>query len=218
MKRYKLIIFDLDGTLADTSPGIIECHIYANAAMGRPIRDDRLLDGIIGGPLYETYRERFSYPEEDARRAVEIYRAHYAQVGIAGSRLYPGMDECLASLNRRGYQLAVATLKAENLARRLLKSLGVARYFDVIHGMNGWDSLSKSDIIKMCMAELSIASGETVLVGDSIHDFEGAKQAGAAFLGVTYGFGFTGPRKDMAADCRQLRDRLFGAAHEKNRT
>lgn len=209
MSAYRLIVFDLDGTLADTSPGIIECHRYANAAMGRPIADERLLEGIIGGPLYETYREWFGYPEDEARRAVEIYRAHYAEVGVAGSRLYPGMDRCLAALKEKGYRLAVATLKVETLARQLLDSLGVAGYFDVIHGMDGRDSLSKSGLIKKCMAELGAAPEETVLVGDSVHDAEGAAQAGVAFLGVTYGFGFTGPREDMAADCGQLRDWLL---------
>lgn len=205
---YRLIVFDLDGTLADTSPGIIECHRYANAAMGRPITDDRLLEGIIGGPLYETYRERFGYPEDEARRAVEIYRARYAEVGVAGSALYPGMDACLAALKERGYLLAVATLKAEELARRLLDRLGVAGYFDVIHGMDRQDGRSKSDIIRMCMAELGAAPEETVLVGDSVHDAKGAQQTGVAFLGVTYGFGFTGPRADMAADCGQISDRI----------
>lgn len=208
---YRLIVFDLDGTLADTSQGIIACHRYANAAMGRPITDDRLLEGIIGGPLYETYRERFGYSEEEARRAVEIYRAHYAQVGVAGSVLYPGMDECLAALKERGYRLAVATLKAEELARRLLDSLGVAGYFDVIRGMDGRDSLSKSDLIRMCMAELGAVPAETVLVGDSVHDARGAEQAGVSFLGVTYGFGFAGPREDMAADSWQILERLSGS-------
>ncbi len=205
---YRLIVFDLDGTLADTSPGIIACHRYANAAMGRPITDDRVLEGIIGGPLYKTYRERFCYSEDEARRAIEIYRARYAEVGVAGSRLYPGMDRCLSALKGKGYKLAVATLKAEDLARRLLDGLGVGGYFDVICGMDDRDSLSKSDIVRRCMAELGAAPEETVLVGDSVHDAQGAKQAGVAFLGVTYGFGFTGPRDGMAANCGKIVEQL----------
>lgn len=195
MKRYKLVIFDLDGTLADTSPGILECHRHTNAAMGRPIVDEAILEGVIGGPLLKTYVERFGYSEDVAKRAVQIYREHYAQVGYCESGLYPGMVDCLAALKKQGYLLAVATFKAEDLAKRLLNLLGVEHYFDVIHGMDAQDTLSKKDLLDLCMNELGVSQAETILVGDSQHDANGAAQAGIDFLGVSYGFGFTKTEK-----------------------
>ena len=199
MKRYKLIIFDLDGTLADTSAGIIACHRYANAQMGSPIMDDRILDGIIGGPLLKTYIERFGYSPCQAKQAVGIYRDYYKKIGFSGCELYPGMDQCLRRLKADGYLLAVATLKEEKLAKQIFRKLGVEDHFDLIHGMDAQDTLSKSDLLEMCMDELHVQRSETILIGDSIHDANGAKEAKVGFLAVTYGFGFA-----KGTDCSQI--------------
>lgn len=209
MTKYKLIIFDLDGTLADTSPGILECHRFTNAAMGRPIADEGVLYDIIGGPLLTTYKTRFGYSEGEARKAIQIYRTHYAEVGFTGSTLYTGIVECLRGLKEEGCLLAVATLKAERLAKQILHLLEIGAYFDLIHGMDEQDTFSKQDLLRMCMNELQVRPSHTVLIGDSIHDADGAKQAGIDFLGVTYGFGF---KKGMTSadyrtvdSCREIR-------------
>lgn len=215
MTKYKLIIFDLDGTLADTSSGILECHRFANAAMGRPVTGGSMLEGVIGGPLLATYMDHFGYPECDAKKAVQIYRKHYEEIGFSQSKLYPGMDECLLHLKKCGHLLAVATLKAEWLAKRVLDMLGIGSFFDVICGMDANDTLSKMDLIFMCMTTLGAGKDETILVGDTMHDAKGAQQAGIDFLGVTYGFGFekndSGSNAfDMVDNCTQLKNRLIG--------
>lgn len=190
MKKYKLIIFDLDGTLVDSSKGIIECHLFANESMGKPINDKKLLDGIIGGPLLATYQDRFGYELADARKAVEIYRKHYAQVGITGSKLYPDIKNILNILKEEGYLLAVATLKQEEFAKKILSYLGVDTLFDVIHGVDNNDTLTKQDLIEMCIHELNTTKQESILIGDSLHDALGAETVNIDFIGVTYGFGF----------------------------
>lgn len=190
MDNYRLLIFDLDGTIADTSPGIYECHRYANAAMGRAEPSDRELDGIIGGPLLKAYTDRFAFPEDKAREAVRIYREHYSEVGTDGAYLYPGLEKTLRTLRERDYRLAVATLKAERLAERILDKLGIRGCFDVIHGMDENDTRTKAGLLAMCMEETGSVPGNTALIGDSIHDAAGAWQAGTAFVGCTYGFGF----------------------------
>lgn len=215
MTKYKLIIFDLDGTIADTSSGILECHRFANAAMGRPVADGLMLDGIIGAPLLTTYLTNFGYPEHEAKKAVQIYRKHYEEEGFAKSKPYPGIEECLQHLKRSGYLLAVATLKAEWLAKRVLDMLGIRSFFDVVCGMDTQDTLSKMDLIVMCMSALGMGKDETILVGDTAYDAKGAQQAGIDFLGVTYGFGF---KKDspkinilnMVDNCTQLKDWFIG--------
>lgn len=212
MKKYRLIIFDLDGTLADTSPGILECHRHTNRAMGRPIVDETILKGIIGGPLLKTYQNLFGYSESDARQAVQIYREHYAEVGFSQSALYPGMRECLTDLKEHGYLLAVATLKEEKLAKQLLKILGVNILFDVIHGINTEDTLNKGDLLNMCMDELEASKQDTILIGDSPYDANGAQQVGINFLGVSYGFGFKQDDEclniEMVDSCAELWERF----------
>ena len=188
--KYKLIVFDLDGTLADTSLGIINSHKYANAQMGRPVPDDETLAGIIGGPLLKTYQTKFAYSDSDAVEAVRIYRERYAEKGIDEVEIYEEIPYVLSELKARGYLLAVATLKAEKFAIPMLESLEVAKYFDIIHGVDDKDTRTKASLIELCMQELNVVPESTVLVGDSSHDAIGANAAGVDFIAATYGFGF----------------------------
>ena len=190
---YKLIIFDMDGTLADTSEGIVSGHKYANVMMGRPEPTDEQLSGIIGGPLTYTYTKRFGYSEEDAKKAIAIYRERYATHGIYEAKLYDGMKETLAELKARGYMLAVATLKAESFAKTMLTNMEAAEYFDVIYGVDDNYTRTKSDLILLACNYCNTATGDAILVGDSIHDENGARDAGVDFLACTYGFGFSSP-------------------------
>lgn len=190
MKKYKLLIFDLDGTLADTSAGIYNCHIYTNTAMGRKAPSVETLEGIIGGPLPGTYINRFGFSENEAVKAVRIYREHYAVEGIKGTASYPKVCETLQQLKQRGYLLAVATLKAEYLAKDMLEKLGMACCFDLIHGVDNNDRLTKSDLIRKCINELNCNRAECVLIGDSDNDALGAESENIDFIGCTYGFGF----------------------------
>lgn len=186
----RLVIFDMDGTLADTSPGILNSHCYAHVMMGRkePTADD--LAGVIGGPLLWTYQSRFEFPEKEARKALEYYRQCYAEKGIYEAELYPGVKELLMQLKQDGLFLGVATLKAECFAKLMLQDMGVYSCFDIICGMDGADTRTKSGLIQMCMDTMGVSADETVLIGDSIHDLKGAEECGVSFIGVTYGFGF----------------------------
>lgn len=186
----QLVVFDMDGTLADTSPGILNSHRYAHKVMGRPEPSDEELDGVIGGPLLQNYKMRFGFSEKDARKAVAAYRGYYAQNGIHEAQLYPGMRKTLEILKVRGAKLGVATLKAERFVKVMLQEMGVEDLFDMICGMDEQDTRTKAELVMMCMKAVGISAEQTVLVGDSIHDLNGAKESGVAFLGVTYGFGF----------------------------
>ena len=105
--------------------------------------------------------------------------------------LYEGMSQLLSQLKQRGYKLAVATLKYEETAQRMLTYLNVAQYFDVICGALADVKLSKSQLLGKCMSFSGSDEASSLLVGDSSYDALGAKEAGIDFLGVTYGFGFT---------------------------
>lgn len=188
--KPRLIVFDLDGTLADTSPGIINSHKFANLKMGRQVPDDETLAKVIGGPLLETYKKKFSYSDSDAVEAVRIYRERYATHGINEVEIYSEIPELLKELKSRGFMLAVATLKAEKFAIPMLTALGVAQYFDLIHGVDDKDTRTKSFLIELCMSELNVSKEETILVGDSSHDAIGAQSAGVGFVAALYGFGF----------------------------
>jgi len=189
LKRYELVIFDLDGTLADTSIGIYNCHRYTAVQMGMSEPSDAQLKGVIGGPLLETYKKRFNFNEQQARTAVEIYRRRYSEQGIYEAKIYEGIPELLEMLKDKGVKLAVATLKKEEFAKIILNDLRIANYFDLIRGVDGADSLSKEDLIRSCIENIDIAASKSVLIGDSMYDAIGAQSCGIDFIGVTYGFG-----------------------------
>ena len=186
----KLIVFDMDGTLADTSPGILNSHRYAHEKMGRPQPATDVLRSVIGGPLLNSYETRFGFSDIQAREAVSHYRNYYAERGYLEAELYPGMKETLTKLRENGYSLGVATLKAERFVKTMLENMGIAECFDVIFGMDDADTRTKAQLIQMCMQTVGASSDATTMVGDSIHDLNGAQQVGVDFIGVTYGFGF----------------------------
>lgn len=186
--RYKLIIFDFDGTLADTSLGIINCHKYANVMMGREEPSEEILRNCIGSALLKTYSDTFGFGEE-ATKAVAFFRKKYAEKGIYELELYEGIKEVLCYLKEKGYKLGIASLKLEEFVKKLTDYFEISKYFDVIHGVDSNDNLSKADLIKMCIEECGETKESTVMVGDSINDYIGAKKAGVNFLAVTYGFG-----------------------------
>lgn len=187
----KLIIFDLDGTLLDTSEGILHCY-HKTASMlnlkKNPIDNDDSI--VIGGPLSDGFRTLYDIPDEETlAKAIDTYRNLYANEGITKFSAYNGIDTALSELKSDGYQLGVATLKLEEYAKSMLKNAGLAKYFDIIHGWDGTEKCTKAYTITKVLFEQKCLAKDAVLVGDSVYDKNGAEIAGVDFLGVTYGFG-----------------------------
>lgn len=189
-QNTKLVIFDFDGTIADTSGGILDSHRFALNAMGREIPSDDELRGVIGRNLLKTYIEKFGFTEPGAREAVRLYRKRYAEVGIHEAVLYPGFADLVKKLKNKDYMVGVATLKAENFAKIMLDEMEILNYFDEVCGMDANDGLDKTGLILKCRKLCHCGKDGTILVGDSNNDFIGAQNAGVDFIGVTYGFGF----------------------------
>lgn len=190
LQNTKLVIFDFDGTIADTSLGILDSHIFALSAMGRAVPSEEELRKVIGGNLLKVYINTFKFLEADAREAVRVYRERYAQVGIHKATLYLGFKEMLADLKNKGYRIGIATLKAESFAKIMVQEMHIARYFDEICGMDPNDGLDKAGLILKCCDLCGCEKENAVLIGDSNNDWIGSKQAEVSFIGVTYGFGF----------------------------
>lgn len=204
--KYKLVIFDFDGTIADTSSGILDSHRYALQAMGRDVPSESELRKVIGGNLLRTYIDVFDFEEEKAREAVKIYRERYAKEGIHMATLYPGVSNLLQNLKEAGLKIGVATLKAEKFAEVMLVEFGISELFDSVCGMDENDGLSKAGLIKKCCSQCGISEDNAILIGDSNNDFIGAQTAGVGFLGVTYGFGFKKKEKYVFDTVDTLQD------------
>ena len=194
-QNIKLVIFDFDGTIADTSIGILDAHCFALSAMGKAIPEDEELRDIIGWNLLNTYISRFGLDKLSARKAVEIYRERYAKIGIHKATLYPNFLEILKELKSRGYKIAIATLKAEAFAKIMVCELGIEKYFDKVCGMDVDDTLNKEQLVIKCCELCNTSKAQAVLIGDSTSDLIGATHSSVNFIGVTYGFGFKPNRK-----------------------
>lgn len=197
MNQFKCILFDLDGTLANTFPGILHSYQHAAKQIDIPLPTEQIVGEVIGAPLAEVFRKRFTLSEEIVEKALYHYRKYYAENGLHEVEHYTGMSDTLSELKKRGYLLGVTTLKKESFAKEILSELGLSQYFDIIIGMDDKDALTKSGMIKKAMHILSVSNGETCLVGDSSYDAIGAEEAEISFIAVTYGFGFSSDTVDV---------------------
>ena len=186
----KSVIFDLDGTLLDTSTGVLSSVKKTIEKFGfRELSEEELLT-FIGPPINKQLQKVFNLPTGDAMAAMVYFRDVYPRGDIYKAEHYDGMQKLLADLKENGYMVGVSTYKREDMAKTLLKNKGLAEYFDVIHGSDAGATLIKADVVRMTIRDLGNSNSETVMIGDSDNDAIGAAGAGALFIGVTYGFGF----------------------------
>ena len=178
--QYKTILFDLDGTLTDSEPGIVNSVRYALRSFGMEA-EPATLRSFIGPPLYDSFRGTMGMSDADAKRAVDTYRVYFRDKGIFENAPYPGAA---------GGQLIVATSKPEVFAKRIAEHFGFAGSLEGVYGadMEGKRS-SKIDVIRYAMRERGITPSSAVMVGDRKYDITGAREAGLADIGVLYGYG-----------------------------
>ena len=189
MNTIQCVIFDLDGTLLDTSPGITESVRFAAEKLGYPALTEELLLSFIGPPLKDSFMRCCVCGEAQAEALVAAYREHYREGALLNARPYDGIKELLAALGDRGICCAVATSKPQVFSEQILRHFGLDRFLRVIHGADLGGKLKKSDLIRLCAADIGAACNECVMVGDTEHDARGAEEAGVSFIGVSYGFG-----------------------------
>jgi len=189
--KYSTVIFDLDGTLLDTSEGIMLGASYIANIMGAAELTIDQQKSFIGPPPVHSFMRECGFPESKAKESVELYRQRYKEKGLYEAKQYYLIKELLISLKENKYKTAVATLKRDDLAKLILEHFELSTHFDTIIGIDDQDTLSKFDIILMCLNEIEQNDlSKVVLIGDSIYDALGAEQVGIDFIAVTYGYGF----------------------------
>lgn len=187
-KQYELILFDLDGTLLDTSPGIFNSVRFAEQQLGFSPIPDAQLHVFVGPPPKQMYQKVYGVDEDTALKATGFHRQYSREKAIYEATVYPGMEETLKTLKEQGFKLAVATLKGQKIAEKVLQIHGLSDFFDSIVGMDEAESFTKCKTIQVAM-EKTNTSGNALMVGDSEYDYIGACEAGVDFVGAAYGFG-----------------------------
>ena len=199
--HHPFILFDLDGTLTDPGEGITKCTAFALSHFGVAIEDLTSLYSFIGPPLKVSFRNYLS--EEETYQAIALYRQRYASVGWKENMPYPGIGQLLKELVESGKTLLVATSKPEAFAVKILEHFGLAQYFSVICGapMDERAHSTKALVIADALARAGISdAAQAIMVGDRLHDVEGAHENGMAAIGVLYGYGDRAEHEACGAD------------------
>lgn len=184
----RTVLFDLDGTLSDSAPGILASVEYAFVEMGLPYpgHSRRLL-----GPPIKDIMAMLHCPIDRVDEAISHYRVRYRTIGLFENTVYDGIPELLKSLVDNGDQLAIATSKPELFAAQILEYFGLADCFAFIGGATLDSSrAAKADVIAHTLRNLSsVDISNIVMVGDRMHDVMGAESHGIETYGVLWGYG-----------------------------
>ena len=187
--KFDIVLFDFDGTIAESGEGIVRCARWALEQMGKPVPDDAVLRRFVGPPLVASFQELCGLSEDEALRAVAIYRERYSQVGLFEARIYPGIAPLLRALRRSGAWVAVASAKPEAFLVRILEHFGLSDCFDAVAGTTMENqSADKRAQLLAAMPEGGEAR-RACMVGDRKFDVAAGRALGMHAVGVGYGYG-----------------------------
>ncbi len=186
--RFDLVIFDWDGTLIDSINWIVESLHFAARDCGLPVPPARLARSVIGLSLNRAMETLFPQAlESDIKPLMASYQHHYNSEPLGREALFAGVPEMLDSLREGGYKLAVATGKTRVGLDHALSVTGSVDWFHATRAAG--ETASKPDplMLLQLMAELDVPPGRTLMVGDSVHDMQMARNAGVEAVGVFCG-------------------------------
>ncbi len=201
MKSYSIILFDLDGTLTDSSQGIINSIIYALEKYDINDYDMTLLRKFLGPPLHESFEKFMGFDKEKSLQAVKLYREYFSLKGLLENEVYGGIIDLLQKLKENGKTLIVATSKPQPFTDKIMEHFDLAKYFDFIAGSNMDTTRSKkAEVIEYALSECSIKDkSKVVMIGDRAEDMVGAQSVGIDSIGVEYGYGTFDELKNAGA-------------------
>ena len=181
------MLFDLDGTLVDSTPGIWSSVRVAAAALGLPEPTPAQLRDMVGPPLQDGFATVLGVPPADVDRAVAAYRAHHSAGALLDVTVYDGVPELLRTLRSGGAVLAVATSKPQVFAVRMLGHVGLLRAFAGVHGATFDGTVRHKDQVVAAALAAHPGTRAVALVGDRAQDVLGAAAHGLPCIGAGWG-------------------------------
>ena len=182
------IIFDFDGTLADTTQGIIRCTQATLQEMGLPVASAARIQATIGLPLRECFERGTDTPADRLDEAVATYRRLFNGIAVPVTVLYEGVPQTLQALRDRGLRLAIATSRGNASLLMLLSVLGIGEHFSELAATEAASRPKPApDLALLLMERLGALPGETLVVGDTVFDIRMGRDAGCRTCGVTFG-------------------------------
>ena len=202
-----VVLFDVDGTIVDSAPAVMNAIRGALSDYDLPIPDDQRLRTYVGPPLWYSFSD-LGYEGELLAHLVSGYRARY-QAHYLDPEPFPGVIELLHDLYRAGIPLATATSKQAPMALAQMEHLGLSEVFDVIAGATPDPASSKATVIREALTRLEARGVDTshpVIIGDSIWDVRGAQEAGIPVIGVGWGYATEDGLDEADAVCETVEE------------
>jgi phosphoglycolate phosphatase len=200
-----LLLFDLDGTLSDSAPGILASLRHAFAANGIAPLDPETERTLLGPPFYTSLPPLIG-GEDKLWAVIDAYREHYTGGSMFDTVSYDGMEDVLKAARAAGVRMAVATSKPEPSAVPIVEHLGFTHYFETIGGDELDGSLgTKALVIDKVLTRLAANPlgrpdpQDILMIGDREHDVFGAREHGIACIGAGWGYGTTQELTDAGA-------------------
>ncbi|WP_303317556.1 HAD family hydrolase [Flavivirga abyssicola] len=186
--KYKTLILDFDGTLADTKESIVKTMKFVSDTLNIKAYDEKLIKSLIGLPLKTTFEKAFLLDEELIPKATLVYRKHYNEIVIDTISLFDNVKDTLLDFHSNGINLAVASSKGKESLIKILKKQNIYDIFSFIGGEEDAKNKKPSpDIVNLIMDKFKYQPNECLVVGDTIFDVEMGQRALVDTCGVTYG-------------------------------
>ena len=186
-KQFDLIVWDWDGTLANSTGMIVDAIVLAAKQVGLPALNPVAASNIIGLGLKESIKALFGdLPPDLAQKLAQQYSANY-YAGEAAIPLFAEAKSTIIELNRRGYKLAVATGKGRRGLNLALQHSGLTPYFHATKTVDECHSKPHPQMLDELMDECVITPARTLMIGDTSYDLQMAQNAGVQAVAVTFG-------------------------------
>ncbi|MCD8365420.1 MAG: HAD hydrolase-like protein [Clostridiales bacterium] len=219
LKKYRYIFWDMDGTIVNTYEGVSKCVQYALEPYGVQIEGEENIRRFIGPPLRDSFRRYAGIPQEQVEEVVARFRERYNPIGVFECELFPGVREAMQRFREAGLVQVLTSSKIEERCRDILEKFKLTGYLDEIVGASPDGKIdSKIEVLQEAFRRLALSYPETggsdcansekgkigildcpdcrgfrkedtVLIGDTKYDADGAREAGIDCVGVSYGFG-----------------------------
>lgn len=197
------ILFDFDGTIMDTSPGIYDSFdkVVAHYKLDFPRSG---YSRMIGPPIRESFSTILGLPDEEINNAIAVYRSYYSVEGIYNANVYDGVPELIRHLREAGKTICTATSKPEVFTKKIIENKGLTDLFDFIGGSDTAENgrTEKKDVVEYVLESRNIShlKDRCILVGDRYFDVKGAHEAGIKCAGILWGFGSRKEFEEAGAD------------------
>ena len=198
--RCPVVLFDFDGTIADTAPAIKRVARKTLKRHGIEPKKKQLRH-LVGPPLTDGFRDIFGVSQEEAEQLTAEYRELCkTEVRLKDYPPFEGMPELLRDLKAEGRRLGVASSRNEVSAIPMLEGLGLADCFETIVGGLDDERDTKAECIQEALERMDVQASDAVMVGDRFHDVEGAHAVGVPCIGIYTGTCEEGELEDAGAD------------------